>query len=334
MPRALIILLAAALAAPAYSFLSLRAPAAAVSGPAGRAGAARGAAAPPLGPPPKCNSSPPGAGSGTVGGRIALVRVRASGDGQGGAALGSDGAERMRQLVGDLLSSEDEVQTQLLLGDNVRFLLQPETPQRFAAAKKYFRQYDEEELSGVFRSMVDFLEEFVHTTRAVERSYQEMLRELIECAQEGEGAFDAKLDSFDAGLTFEFLRYLDGQIAQLSLARGDDGEKFGPNAPNVSLLRTIRVRVSALLDEAFGEQFAGLTRVLAIDEAPVRQRAFLASLNRMGDDEVAAMRQLLEHIAEELEEEVEKNAPLDRKVLGVRVADLLAMVRSRDPGEA
>jgi len=250
-------------------------------------------------------------------------------------SIATDGVEKMRVIMQAMLEADEE-QILAVMGENVRFLLDPKTPERFKKARSYYPHVADDELDDVFTAIIDFLEEFVNTTAGVERSYQEMVRALIEAAKEGDDAFNAKINSFGAALNFQFLQYLDGEMERMSkIEEAASGvPTTDENAPNIALLRMLRVRVNATLDEAFGPYFAELTRILAIEDDAVRQRAFLSSSTldgsaEEGEDVKGGLVKLLKYIKAEMEEGKDDGAStVDKAVLLKRINDMLELAET------
>eukprot|EP00968_Pinguiococcus_pyrenoidosus_P010931 scaffold874_cov233-Pinguiococcus_pyrenoidosus.AAC.6 len=264
-------------------------------------------------------------------------------------SVGTDATQTMKRIIGGVLEANTAEEAAAVLGEHVTFLLDARTPERFRKASGFFIHVDKEELDEVFGTIVDFLEAFVDSTSSVEKRYQLMARELLEAAKEGDRAFDRTVNGYGAALNYEFLQYLDGQMDSLSKMDPERRDLMGEDAPNIALLRMLRVRVSAMLDETFGPYFAELTRLLAIDDDAVRRRAFLnSSWIRGVDDEDddggkagtglrrEGLTKLLSYIKREMEDDPSSDSrrAVDRQVLYTRINELLEMVQHERQGPA
>jgi hypothetical protein len=128
----------------------------------------------------------------------------------------------MRQFVGILASVRNGNETEIpaLLAGKVEFLLSRDVAQLMKRLDSQCANEDERsELTSLFDTVIDFLEQFVSNTALLAESNSQLLREIFEAASAGMQALDAKMKDMLSGqdprYTPEFLRFLDAEIVRL-----------------------------------------------------------------------------------------------------------------------
>jgi hypothetical protein len=128
----------------------------------------------------------------------------------------------MKQFVGILASVRNGNETDIpaLLAGKVEFLLSRDIAQLMKRLGSQCANEDERsELTSLFDTVIDFLEQFVSNTALLAESNSQLLREIFEAASAGMQSLDAKMKDMLSGqdprYTPEFLRFLDSEILRL-----------------------------------------------------------------------------------------------------------------------
>ena len=131
-------------------------------------------------------------------------------------------AEDMQEFVGMLADMRNGNETEVpgLLAAKVEFLLSRDVAQLMRQLDAQCRNDDERaELTELFDTVIDFVEQFVANTAMLSAANGQLLREILEAAAMGMQALDLKMQEMLSGneprYTPEFIRYLDAEILRL-----------------------------------------------------------------------------------------------------------------------
>lgn len=131
-------------------------------------------------------------------------------------------AEDMQEFVGMLADMRNGNETEVpgLLASKVEFLLSRDVAQLMRQLDAQCRNDDERaELTELFDTVIDFVEQFVANTAMLSAANGQLLREILEAAAMGMQALDLKMQQMLSGneprYTPEFIRYLDAEILRL-----------------------------------------------------------------------------------------------------------------------
>ncbi|CAM9531896.1 unnamed protein product [Discosporangium mesarthrocarpum] len=230
---------------------------------------------------------------------------------------------KFERIMEEILSSDKAEDLPAIMSKHAEFLL---TVDLVGLTSELISEEPTERGVNMIRNcyefMVTFLEEMVTSTTNLQKENQTLLREIVEAAKEGASVFDEKMKSLQDRFSYEFVKYLDGEVTRLEQGRSDGAEE----GDLLGLVKIVRTRVCAEMDLMMGEDVAILTRMLSYDDRYMMRAALQAVLEPKGAEERQAFIKLVETTLLGL-----ANRPDADLSLGVKLQDMLADCRFYAP---
>ncbi|CAM9531356.1 unnamed protein product, partial [Ectocarpus fasciculatus] len=190
--------------------------------------------------------------------------------------------QRFERIMEEVLEEEKEEELPAILSRHVDFLLSVDVT---GLTNDLIRQEPTltrvNTLRNAYEFIVSFLESMVESTVDVQKENQTLLRLIIEAAKTSPEVFDKRMKNLQDRFTFEFVKYLDGEVERLEKVEKDMVEKKkkrkvppekddmpmgGDGNEVLNVIRIVRTRVCAQVDLMMGEDVAVLTRMLSYDD--------------------------------------------------------------------
>ncbi|CAM9766091.1 unnamed protein product [Ectocarpus sp. 6 AP-2014] len=212
--------------------------------------------------------------------------------------------QRFERIMEEVLEEEKEEELPAILSRHVDFLLSVDVT---ALTNDLIRQEPTltrvNTLRNAYEFIVSFLESMVESTVDVQKENQTLLRLIVEAAKTSPEVFDKRMKTLQDRFTFEFVKYLDGEVERLEKVEKDMAEKKrkrkvpaekddmpmgGDGNEVLNVIRIVRTRVCAQLDLMMGEDVAVLTRMLSYDDRFMMRAALRTVLRDKSPKEIAA----------------------------------------------